>query len=149
MGTSWLSNTYCSPMKDWSTFLLFSLGNKIPPVNLVKREALLKALYMSHCILFPIENFKNCTSVLIFILCDKITLQNYLDVSRPVSVSLSVVNFSFTMLHCRRPTGEYKYCPVKLYILCYFPGQQSEAIPAEGDAEVEEMDGQESESNKK
>ena len=48
------------------------------PVNLVKREVLLKDLHVARGILFPIEKEKKCTSILIFIiLCDILfTLQN-------------------------------------------------------------------------
>ena len=57
----------------------------------------------------------------IFILDDKITSQNPFksavstleQLSCDVSVSLSIINFSFTMLHHRRTAGESKYLKMK------------------------------------
>ena len=51
------------------------------PVNLVKREVLLRDLHVACGILFPIEKEEKHTSILIFIiLCDIITLQNAFNV---------------------------------------------------------------------
>ena len=84
------------------------------------------------CKYFPLKNEKNCTSIPIhvFIRCYKTALYGPLllrlfhwirrlktrsVVMRPVSVSLTIVNFSLTMLYCRRTSGECKYYEIILF----------------------------------